>query len=60
MTDDEAAGRAAQAAAISQAMAHQGRVGAQAPGAAQRGVPAPLWILVGLSAAAAVAWMLVS
>jgi hypothetical protein len=57
-TDDEAAGRPAQAAAIRQAMAHEGRVGAQAPGAARRGLPAPLWIVAAVSAAAVLAWIM--
>jgi hypothetical protein len=59
-TDDEAAGRPAQAAAIRQAMAHEGRVGAQRPGAARAGLPASLWILAAIAAAAVLGWVLVS
>jgi hypothetical protein len=59
-TDDEAAGRVAQAAAIKQALAHEGRVPAQSPGAARSGVAAPLWILIGVAAAAGLTWILLS
>ena len=59
-TDDEAAGRPAQRAAIEQALAHEGRVPVQPPGAAKRGFPAPLWVLVGVGLVAIVAWMLLS
>jgi hypothetical protein len=57
-TDDEAAGRPAQAAAIRQAMAHEGRLPAQPPhGAASRGVPVGVWALIAI-VAAVVAWLL--
>jgi hypothetical protein len=57
-TDDEAAGRPAQAAAIEQARAHEGRLSAQRPGDAKRGLPAAAWVLVALIVAALLAWML--
>jgi len=59
-TDDEAAGRTPQTAAIEQALAHEGRSESQAPGSAKTGVGAPLWIAAALVAAAAVAWILLS
>jgi hypothetical protein len=59
-TDDEAAGRPAQAAAIEQALAHEGRLDAQVPGKARTGAVAPLWILAALLAAAVAAWVLLS
>jgi hypothetical protein len=59
-TDDEAAGRPAQTAAIEQALAHEGRLDAQAPGNAKTGVVAPLWILAALLAAAVAAWIVLS
>jgi hypothetical protein len=59
-TDDEAAGRSAQAGAIEQALAHEGRTEAQVPGKARTGIVAPLWILAVLVAVAIAAWVLVS
>ena len=57
-TDDEAAGRSAQAAAIEQALAHEGRLDAQRPGKRKAGVRAPLWIIAALVAVAVAAWVL--
>jgi hypothetical protein len=57
LRDDEAAGRPAQAAAIKQAMAHEGRAPVQSPGQARSGVPAPLWVLIAVPVAALLAWM---
>lgn len=59
-TDDEAAGRTAQSAAIEQALAHEGRSEVQAPATAKTGVVAPLWILAALLAAAVIAWIVLS
>ena len=59
-TDDEAAGRPAQRAAIEQALAHEGRASVQAPGGAKKAFPAPLWVFAVLTAAAVLAWMLLS
>ena len=59
-TDDEAAGRTAQAAAIKQALAHEGRVPAQSPGGARSALAAPVWILIAVAAAAVVTWILLS
>jgi hypothetical protein len=59
-TDDEAAGRPAQAAAIEQALASEGRVPSQARGDARRGLAAPLWIVAALTAAAVLGWVLLS
>ena len=59
-TDDEAAGRPAQRAAIEQALAHEGRAPVQAPGVARTAFPVALWVLVALAVAAVVAWMLLS
>jgi hypothetical protein len=59
-TDDEAAGRPAQAAAIKQALAHEGRVDAQPPRAARHASPAPLWIALAVTAAAVLAWIVLS
>ena len=57
-TDDEAAGRPAQAAAIRQAMAHEGRLPAEPPhSAASRGLPLGAWVVIAL-VAAVVAWLL--
>jgi hypothetical protein len=62
-TDDEAAGRPAQRAAIEQALAHEGRLPAQAPA---RGVPArragapTLWITAAVIVAAVVTWIVVA
>jgi hypothetical protein len=56
-TDDEAAGRPAQAAAIRQALAHEGRVDAPPPSAARRSLPALLFIALGVAAAAVLAWI---
>jgi hypothetical protein len=57
-TDDEAAGRPAQAAAIRQAMAHEGQLPAQPPrSAASRGLPVGVWVVVAI-VAAVVAWFL--
>jgi hypothetical protein len=59
-TDDEAAGRPAQQAAIEQALANEGRVEAQVPGSAQTPEsartrwPALLFILAAVSVAAVV------
>ena len=59
-TDDEAAGRPAQQAAIKQALASEAMVdpqvpgSAQAPGSARTGWPALLWILAAVSVAAVV------
>ena len=52
-TDDEAAGRPAQQAAIEQALAHEGRLPAQAPAArARAGRPGFFWVMAaGLLAA---------
>jgi hypothetical protein len=70
-TDDEAAGRPAQRAAIEQALAHEGRLPAQAAPAAgvrasrsgahagRPGAPA-LWITVAVILAAVVAFVVVS
>ena len=58
-TDDEAAGRPAQTAAIEQALAHEGRIDAQAPGKAARAA-GPLWILAALLAVAVAVWVLLS
>jgi hypothetical protein len=57
-TDDEAAGRPAQKAAIEQALASEARVPAQAPGDARRGMAAPLWIFAAVTAAAVLGWVL--
>src|SRR5688572_18623004 len=62
-TDDEAAGRPAQRAAIEQALAHEGRLPAQAPAGARAGrpsTPVTLWIAVAVILAAIVTWMAVS
>ena len=59
-TDDEAAGRPAQCAAIEQALEHEGRVPVQAPGGARIAFPAAMWVLAGLAAAAVIAWILLS
>ena len=59
-TDDEAAGRSPPAAAIEQAIAHEGRPDASVPGKARTGVLAPLWILAALLAAAVAAWVLLN
>jgi hypothetical protein len=58
-TDDEAAGRPAQTAAIEQALAHEGRIEAQVPRKA-RGVVAPLWTLAALVAVAIAVWLVLS
>jgi hypothetical protein len=58
-TDDEAAGRPAQAAAIEQALAHEGRSHVQAPGKA-KSVVAPIWTLAALLAVAVAVWFLLS
>jgi hypothetical protein len=58
-TDDEAAGRSAQAGAIEQALAHEGRA-ESVPGKARTGVVSPLWIVATLVAAAIAAWFLMS
>jgi hypothetical protein len=59
-TDDEAAGRPAQRAAIQQALAHEGRAPMQPPGAARRAFPDAGWVLAALAAAAVLAWVLLS
>lgn len=60
-TDDEAAGRPAQAAAIKQAMAHEGRASAQTTsGGTKSGLRAPLLILVAVAVAAVLGWILLS
>jgi hypothetical protein len=59
-TDDEAAGRSAQSAAIELALAHEGRLDTQAPGKAKSSVGAPLAIIAALVAAAVVGWILLS
>jgi hypothetical protein len=59
-TDDEAAGRSAQSAAIEQALAHEGRLDAQVPGKAKTRVVAPLAIFAALVAASIVGWVLLS
>ena len=56
-TDDEAAGRTAQAAAVEQALAHEGRIEPQAPRSAAAGMTAPLWIAVAVAVAAVLAWI---
>jgi hypothetical protein len=58
-TDDEAAGRPAQTAAIEQALAHEGRIDVQVPRKG-RGVVAALWTLAALLAVAVVVWFLLS
>jgi hypothetical protein len=60
MTDDEAAGRSAQTASIAQALAHQGRLPAQAPGTAVRGLPGSVWVLAAVAVSALLAWLLFS
>jgi hypothetical protein len=59
-TDDEAAGRPAQRAAIEQALEHEGRVPVQKPGGARVAFPAAIWDLAGLAVATVIAWMLLS
>ena len=59
-TDDEAAGRTAQTAAIKQALAHEGRAPAQAPGDAKSALAAPVWILIAVAVAAVLTWILLS
>jgi hypothetical protein len=59
-TDDEAAGRPAQRAAIQQALAHEGRVAVQAPGDAKAGFSAPLWVLAAVALSAVLAWIALS
>jgi hypothetical protein len=59
-TDDEAAGRPAQQAAIEQALAHEGRVPVQRPGQASKGMAGALWIFVAVAAAAVLAWIVLS
>ncbi|HUQ52329.1 MAG TPA: hypothetical protein VM692_08910 [Gammaproteobacteria bacterium] len=59
-TDDEAAGRPAQTAAIEQALANEGRVPPQVPGGARRSIAAPLWIFAAAMVAAVLAWILLS
>jgi hypothetical protein len=62
-TDDEAAGRPAQRAAIEQALAHEGRLPAQAPTAGARatrsGIPV-LWITAAVLLGVIVTWLVVS
>src|SRR5688500_17553488 len=62
-TDDEAAGRPAQRAAIEQALAHEGRLPAQAPATGARGsrfgIPM-LWIGAVVLLGVVVAWIVLS
>ena len=59
-TDDEAAGRPAQAAAVEQAMAHEGRLPAQTSGSGARaGLPGSVWIIAALLVAVLLLWMIV-
>jgi hypothetical protein len=60
-TDDEAAGRPAQSAAIRQAMAHEGRLPAQRPSSAARtGALAAIVIVGAVVALAVLFWVAVS
>jgi hypothetical protein len=60
-TRAEAVGRSAQRAAIKQALAHEGRLPPQAPGAAAGvGLPGGLWIASAVLAAAVLALLAVS
>jgi hypothetical protein len=59
-TDDEAAGRPAQRAAIQQALAHEGRASVQAPAGVSKGVSGAVWVFIAITAAAALAWVLLS
>jgi hypothetical protein len=60
MADDDAAGRSAQTATIAQALAHEGRLPAQIPGTASRGLAAPLWVFAVVALSAMLAWALLS
>ncbi len=59
-TDDEAAGRPAQAAAIELALAHEGRLPAQTSAAGARaGLPGSVWIIAALLVAVVLLWLIV-
>ena len=60
-TDDEAAGRPAQAAAIEQALAHEGRLPAQQTSAsgARAGLPGSVWIIAAALVVLLLLWMAV-
>jgi len=59
--DDEAAGRPAQAAAVEQALAHEGRLPAQQTSAsgARAGLPGSVWIIAAFLVAVLLLWMVV-
>lgn len=58
--DDEAAGRPAQAAAVEQAMAHEGRLPAQTSASGARaGLSGAVWIIAGVLVLVLVLWLLV-
>lgn len=59
-TDDEAAGRPAQRAAIEQAMAHEGRLPAEPPASGARALRGGVWILIAVVVIAVLAWIAVS
>lgn len=59
-TDDEAAGRPAQKAAIEQALAHEGRLPVQAPTTASAGLPGSIWIVAAVLAIAVLVFIAVS
>jgi hypothetical protein len=59
-TDDEAAGRPAQAAAIELALAQEGRLPAQTSEAGARaGLPGSVWIIAALLVAVVLLWLIV-
>jgi hypothetical protein len=58
-TDDEAAGRPAQAAAIELALAQEGRLPAQSEAGARAGLPGSVWIIAALLVAVVLLWLIV-
>ncbi len=58
-TDDEAAGRPAQVAAIKEAIGHESRMPSHMADA-KGGRSAPFWILAAVAVGAALAWILLS